>query len=136
MQTLSVKTTPVKTKSFECMDACVTSGGVTLRMLVVYRLHPKHKKNGINNGLFFEEFDDILSKHIVLPCKLLVLGDFNIHWNKPTDGNTLKLNDILDSFQLKQHVSSGQCAHPHKWEHIRPGDQSYGRRSCTRRHSY
>ena len=44
--TLSVKVTPVKVKSFECMDACRTSGKETLRLIVVYKLHPK---KGITN---------------------------------------------------------------------------------------
>ena len=61
-KTLSVKVTPVKVKSFECMDACITTGGVTLRIIVVYRLHPRFRENGINSNLFFEEFADLLSK--------------------------------------------------------------------------
>jgi exonuclease III len=103
-KTLSVKVTPVKVKSFECMDACITTGGVTLRIIVVYRLHPKFRKNGINSNLFFEEFADLLSKQILLPGQLIFLGDFNIHWNKPTDTATMKLNDIIDSYGLRQHV--------------------------------
>ena len=42
-KTLSVEVTPVKVKSFECMDACITTGGVTLRIIVVYRLHQKFR---------------------------------------------------------------------------------------------
>jgi len=64
---LSMKVTPVKVKSFECMDACITTGGVILRIIVVYRLHPKFRKNGINSNLFVEEFADLLSKQILLP---------------------------------------------------------------------
>ena len=54
-KTLSVKITPLKAKSFECMDADVTPRRATFRIIVVYRLHPKHKKNGISNSLFVEE---------------------------------------------------------------------------------
>ena len=89
-KTLSLEVTRVATKSFECMDACLTSGAVSLRIIVVYRLHPKYKKNGINTNLFFDEFTELLSKHILLPGKLLLLGDFNIHWNKPKYRCTLK----------------------------------------------
>ena len=103
-QTLSVRITLVITKSFECLDAYITSDGIIFRIMVVYGLHPKHKKNGINSKLFFTEFADLISKHILLPGKILFLGDFNIYWNIPTDSNTLKLNDILGSFRLKQHV--------------------------------
>jgi len=41
-KTLSVKINPVKANSFECMDASLTSRGVTFRIIVVHRLHPKH----------------------------------------------------------------------------------------------
>ena len=40
-RTLSVKITTVKVKSFECMDACITSGGEIIRLIVVCKLHPK-----------------------------------------------------------------------------------------------
>ena len=70
----------------------------------MYRLHPKHRKNGIKNSPFLEEFADFLSKHIILPGKLLIVGDFNIHCNTPTDRNSRTLNDIIESFKLKQHV--------------------------------
>ena len=58
-KTLSLEVTKVTTKSFECMDACLTSGAVSLRIIVVYRLHPKYKKNGINSNLFFDEFTEL-----------------------------------------------------------------------------
>jgi hypothetical protein len=35
------------------------------------------------------------------------VGDFNIHCNIPTDRNSRKLNDIIESFKLKQHVVGG-----------------------------
>ena len=36
---------------------------------------------------------------------MFFLEDFYIHWNIPTDSNTLKLNDIFGSFRLKRHIS-------------------------------
>ena len=104
-KTMSVRMTPIKTRLFESLDACITSDGIIVGIIVLYRLHPKHKQNGVNGNLFLTEIGDLLSKHILLPGKSLFLGDFNINWNMATDGNTLKLNDILDSFRLKQSVS-------------------------------
>ena len=52
-------------------------------------------KNGINRNIFFAEFAAPVSQHILLPGKILFLGDFNIHWNIPTDGNILKRNDVM-----------------------------------------
>ena len=100
-RTLSVKVTPVKVTSFECMDACITSGKETLRLIVVYKLHPK---KGITNTLFFEECADVVSKQMPLPGQLVILGDFNLHWNKPSDDATVRFKDILDSFDLIQAI--------------------------------
>ena len=71
---------------------------------MVYRLHPKFRKSGINSNLFFGEFAGLLSKQILLPGQLIFLGDFNFHWNKPIDTVNMKLNDIIDSYGLRQHV--------------------------------
>ena len=55
-KTLPVKITLIITKSFQCLDACITSDGIIFRIIVVYRLHPKHKTNGINSNVFLNEF--------------------------------------------------------------------------------
>ena len=83
------------------MDASVTHRGVIFRIIVVHRLHPKHKKEWYQQQSIF----DLVSKHIMLPGNLLIMEDFSIHWNIPTGSNSLKFNDIIDSFELKQHVS-------------------------------
>jgi len=58
--------------------------------------------NYTRNNLYFEEIADLISKHITLLVKLIMLRDFNIHWSILTDSNTLKRYYIIDSFQLKR----------------------------------
>ena len=70
-RTLSVKITPVKTKSCECLNVCITFDGNIFRIKAVYMLHLKHEKNGINNNLFLTEFGGLISKHILESVKLL-----------------------------------------------------------------
>ena len=70
-RTLSVKIAPVKTKSCECLNVCITFNGNIFRMKAVCMLHTKHEKNGINNNLFFTEFGALISMHILQSVKLL-----------------------------------------------------------------
>ena len=37
--------------------------------------------------------------------KLLLVGDFNFHWNVPNDPDTIKLKDLLQTFNLTQFVT-------------------------------
>ena len=49
---------------------------------------------------FLNEFASLLTQ-LVLSCdSYIICGDFNIHWNKPTESETIKLMDILSEFGL------------------------------------
>ena len=36
--------------------------------------------------------------------KLLLIGDFNVHIDKPTEPDTITFLDVLDGFNLTSHV--------------------------------
>jgi endonuclease/exonuclease/phosphatase (EEP) superfamily protein YafD len=42
---------------------------------------------------------------IILPGNILMAGDFNFHIDNIGDSDTIKLNKILESFNLQQHVN-------------------------------
>ena len=42
---------------------------------------------------------------IILPGNILIAGDFNFHVDNITDPDTIKLNKILESFNLQQHIN-------------------------------
>jgi len=69
-----IKLTDHRCKSFESFKICFTANGEPIRIVVLYRLHPK-KKTGITNALFFEEFTTLVDS---LVTKLLMMGDVNI----------------------------------------------------------
>ena len=51
-----------------------------------------------------EQFSDLLESY--LSCdRLFVVGDLNVHFDKPSDPSTSALNVILDNFSLHQLVS-------------------------------
>ena len=53
---------------------------------------------------FLLEFEELLSEVTMFPDSILLVGDFNIHCNKPDLHDVRQFNDILDSFDLHQHV--------------------------------
>jgi hypothetical protein len=70
---------------------------------VLYR-PPPSKKNGLTKAMFFDEFSEYLNSHVLSTGKIILLGDFNFHWEDQADPDTVKLKQILDSCCFQQHV--------------------------------
>ena len=75
----------------------------TLFLIVVYR-SPPSKKNGLTNSHFLEEKDLLFSEASILPGNIIILGGFNIHWNKPEEScrPTMRFKTLLNSFGFKK----------------------------------
>ena len=58
------------------------------------------------------DFQDLLSFLASLPQELIVIGDFNLHIDKPTNQTTVFL-DLLSLFGLQQHVDFPTHIHGH-----------------------
>ena len=52
-------------------------------------------------GNFFAEFLNYLKDIVLCPEMVLISGDFNFHLD-----DTIKFNEMLEAFGLKQHVST------------------------------
>ena len=76
-------------------------------------LHPS-KKNDLKTVYFcsesYLEFVDSLATN---SGHLLILGDFNIHWDSQVNADTKHLSDILRSASLTQHVQERTHKHGH-----------------------
>ena len=83
--------------SFEYLAVVMKSSPPVLFM-VVYR-----PPNYANN--FFVEFSELLSIISLDHDCISIVGDFNIHIDKLNDNNTKELIDLLDTFDLSQHIS-------------------------------
>lgn len=55
---------------------------------------------------FFDDITDYLSKISGLNLPTIIIGDFNLHVNKPTERDVSSLLDIFDIFNLRQFVHS------------------------------
>ena len=75
------------------------------RLLVVYRLPPS-LLNKWSVTLSLEEFGTFFETWLAL---LLVSGDFNFHLDVPTDCTEAHFTDLLETFNLVQHVKA--CTH-------------------------
>ena len=54
-----------------------------IHYITIYR-PPPSQANGFTLAKFYEEFEEFLQELSLLPGKLVMLGDFNIHVNEPT----------------------------------------------------
>ena len=92
--------------SFEslCCDLTFKDHKSPIKLVIIYRLHYS-VKHRVTSKMFFDEFSTYLSLLTTSACKLLLVGDFNFHWNVPSDPDTIKLKDLLQTFNLTQFVT-------------------------------
>ena len=76
----------------------------TFKIVIVYRIPPS-ASNGIKKCSFLQDFTDMLENVLPQNGRLIVLGDFNVHWDNKLSAETIELTSILNSFNLTQHVA-------------------------------
>ena len=91
--------------SFESFGITVKSRGSKLTIFNIYR-PPDSSSYSKPFSTFISEFSSFLSSSATVPDDFLITGDFNIHVNNQSDAHSVQFLSLLDSFNLKQHVSS------------------------------
>ena len=89
--------------SFELMEAVLTICSVSLRLIVIYHMHPS-KINGLKPGTFYEEFSEYLEKLSCASGKVIILGDFNIIFLDTSGFAYKRFVDILETFDCVHHI--------------------------------
>ena len=84
--------------SFEHTDQTLSIGSCVLRVIVIY------KPPSTSFVDFINDFSSLLEHVLLSPGRLLILGDFNIHVDNYQNTHQKAFLDILDSFNLVQHV--------------------------------
>ncbi len=77
------------------------SGFITL--IIVYR-PPYSAQHPVTARTFMDEFSNYLESAIITTNKLLIGGDFNIHVNDQSDVTAKALLDLLQNYDLINHV--------------------------------
>ena len=90
-------------RSFEYL-ALELKAELSVLIITVYR-PPKY------SSLFLQEFSELISLGITRYDRLILNGDLNIHVNKKNDSKAMELMNLLDSFELTQHVN--EATHQH-----------------------
>jgi len=85
---------------------------ISFRVPIIYRLHPT-KKHGLKAADCFKECSGFVDSLATNTGHLLILGDFNIHWDCQRNADTKELVDILRSANLRQHVQERTHRHGH-----------------------
>ena len=84
--------------NIESADFKVAIGNRSIVLMVMYR--PPNASVISLAG----EFADLMESHIGINCDHIILGDFNVPVNKPTELDPTLLLDAFDSFNLNNRV--------------------------------
>ena len=114
---------PFDIHSFEFVEAVSRLPGQTIILSCIYR-PPPNTKNKLTNSMFFSEFDCLLDHYSISTGKLIILGDFNFHYDKADHPDTKRLCESLSNHNLLQHVTQPTHRHGHTldWVISRPVD--------------
>jgi hypothetical protein len=113
----SEKSPSLQATSFESMEGYFSLPGSCIHTALIYRIPPS-KKNSLRKSLFLEEFAILLEYLSILPGKLLITGDFNIHWDDDSNTENIQFQDLLSSFDLVQHVNVPTHASGHTLDFV------------------
>ena len=91
-----------KTKNYSSLQyQCVIFNFKTkLLVISIYRLQEVPFKQ------FLEDLDDLINDHFNNTHSLILLGDFNVHFDNAESRDTVLLSDLTSSFGLSQLISS------------------------------
>jgi len=93
----------INATSFEATEVVIQAISSCIRLLVIYRIPPS-PRNGIPASLFVQEFGDLMEATVSKSGKLLIVGDFNIHWDDRRDHEQKQFSNLLEHFGLHQHI--------------------------------
>ena len=102
-KSLNLLPTPPSSSTYVNFEHCIVTMRNCFQFIPIYRT-PRSKVNGLTMSGFLEEIELFLDEICVTPHKLLLVGDFNIHMDIPTDSDTKKFNEILANTGLCQSV--------------------------------
>ena len=88
-----------------------------LNLVVIYR-PPQSPANGFKISDFLTEFDSYMDEIVLLPGKLLLVGDFNVHWNKPEKLDVKEYTNTLSSANLQQQIDTATHVSGNILDHV------------------
>ena len=77
---------------------------MSLRVISIYR-PPPSAKNMLSFIQFLSEFSNLVERLCTSQNKIIITGDFNIHCDIVSNLETTRFMDILETFDLNQHIN-------------------------------
>ena len=96
---------PFAHPSFEFVEATAQIPGKSVVIFSCIYRPPPSTQNKLTNSMFFSNFDSLLDHYSIRPGRLILLGDFNFHFDKPDHPDTKRLCASLSNHNLSQHVT-------------------------------
>ena len=88
-----------------------------LHLVVIYR-PPPSTVYGFRTSDFLNELDCFLDDILLLPSKLLLVGDMNAHWDRQVKFDVKQYVGIISSANLMQHVNLPTHRSGHILDHV------------------
>ncbi len=66
-----------------------------IKLVIVYR-PPPYNKNKLTFADFLRGFSQLIEHYAMLSSSFTILGDFNIHWDKPVDSHVKCVMELID----------------------------------------
>ena len=93
-------------QTFEIVSTLLQSGSIDIVISSIYR--PSSVPVTVQ---FFEELTELLDGFSMNSCPVLLLGDLNVHVERPLDHHTVRLHEVLHSFGCVQLVRGPTIQH-------------------------
>ena len=90
--------------TFESCECHVQLGNKPIIFICVYR-PPRSKKNKFSSNEFFSEFQSLIDYFNMKKIRPIVIGDFNFHYDIPTDADVIKAKSMFSASGLTQIVN-------------------------------
>ena len=109
----TVKTVfPFNHSSFEVAQLSLNLQHTFINLVCVYR-PPPCKRNMLKDSTFLDELPHLLEYSSNLFGKVIIAGDFNVHYENVSDSKTMKIRDIISMFNFVQSVTEPTHVHGH-----------------------
>ena len=99
----AVKKESIKTATFEHLEIELQINNKMVTFILVYRPEASNK-NRYRMCDFYDEFTAFLAHFHSYQNEIIIAGDFNFHVNKPDDHKAAQFINILEMFDLVQHI--------------------------------
>ena len=76
--------------------------GIT-NVAVICRPLPS-RENHLTTSMFFDDLSPFLEKYVTIPGDLILVGDFNVHYENLNEPVAPRLRELLRDYNMTQHV--------------------------------